>query len=244
MRRTTCCLYLTISLLAALPACAAPETAASTTPELQTDDEKTLYALGLALSQRLRNFDLKAGEVSLIQAGLADGILGREAKVPLETWGPRIDGLLKGRSEAVTAKEREAGAAFAAEAAKGAGAQLTESGLVYVEMEPGSGASPSPTDTVQLQYKGSFRDGTVFDQSEEGGEPVTFALDGVVQCFSEGISKMKVGGTSKLICPPDIAYGDQGYPPVIPPGATLVFEVKLVGILDEAASETAPPPSE
>jgi FKBP-type peptidyl-prolyl cis-trans isomerase len=179
--------------------------------------------------------------VHVIQAGLADGILGNEAKAPLETWGPRIDGMLKSRAETVTAREREAGKTFAAEAAKGAGAEVTESGLVYVEMEPGTGASPSPTDTVQLEYKGSFRDGNVFDRSEEGGEPVTFALDGVVQCFSEGISKMKVGGTSKLVCPPDIAYGDQGYPPVIPPGATLMFEVKLIGIVSEATAPEAPP---
>lgn len=208
------------------------------------DDEKVLYAIGLALSQRLADYGLTEADLSHIQSGLADGVLGRTPKYDLEEWGPKIDAMLEARRGAFVAKEKAAGDAFLAEAAKQPGAVKTDSGLIYVEAEVGTGAQPTETDTVKIHYTGRFRDGRVFDSSKEG-EPATFPLGGVIPCFREGLSRMKVGGKAKLICPSELAYGEQGMPPFIPPSAVLTFEVELLDIVPpEAAAEEAPESSE
>ena len=110
------------------------------------------------------------------------------------------------------------------------GAVRTASGLVYREMKPGTGASPKVTDTVKVHYRGTLVDGTEFDSSYKRNEPAQFPLNQVIPCWTEGVQRMKVGGQSRLVCPPSIAYGDRGSPPVIPAGATLIFEVELLGI--------------
>ena len=110
------------------------------------------------------------------------------------------------------------------------GAVKTASGLVYRELTPGTGASPKPSDTVKVHYRGTLEDGTEFDSSYKRNEPISFPLSGVIPCWTEGVQKMKVGGKSRLVCPSAIAYGDSGRPPVIPGGATLIFEVELLGI--------------
>src|SRR5262249_13958762 len=94
----------------------------------------------------------------------------------------------------------------------------------------GSGASPAATDTVKVHYEGTLENGTVFDSSKKRGTPATFALNQVIPCWTEGVQKMKVGGQAKLTCPSAIAYGDRGAPPTIPGGATLTFDVELLGI--------------
>lgn len=210
---------------------------------LETEDQKTLYAVGLALSQRLTMFKLSEADIQLVQAGLVDGALSREPKVALETYGPKIDGMLRTRLALAAEVEKTAGKAFLEEAAKNPGAVKLPSGLIYKEVEPGAGASPQSSDTVKIHYKGTLRDGKVFDSSLEAGEPVSFAIANVVPCFSEGIQKMKVGGRSQLTCPPELAYGDQGSPPAIPAGATLVFDVQLLDIEKPAAPAPAPAPS-
>ena len=109
-------------------------------------------------------------------------------------------------------------------------ATKTNSGLVYHELTAGSGKSPSATDTVLVHYHGTRPNGKVFDSSVDRKEPIEFPLNQVIPAWTEGVALMKVGGKSVLVCPSDIAYGDQGSPPVIPPGATLVFTVELLQI--------------
>jgi FKBP-type peptidyl-prolyl cis-trans isomerase FkpA len=120
-------------------------------------------------------------------------------------------------------------AALAA-AAKEPGASVATSGLVYKSLKDGSGASPKATDTVKVNYKGTLPDGTKFDASADHGGPITFPLNRVIPCWTEGVQKMKVGGKAKLTCPSAIAYGPRGAGGVIPPNATLVFEVELLAI--------------
>jgi len=121
--------------------------------------------------------------------------------------------------------------AYLEKAAAEPGAQKTSSGLVYRELKPGTGASPKSTDTVRVHYRGTLIDGKEFDSSYARNEPAEFPLNMVIPAWTEGVQKMKVGGKSHLVCPAEIAYGQRGAPPVIPPGATLIFEVELLGIL-------------
>src|SRR5262249_487631 len=104
------------------------------------------------------------------------------------------------------------------------GAKKFASGLVYKEITPGTGASPKVTDVVKVHYLGTLVDGSEFDSSYKRNAPATFPLNGVIPCWTEGVQMMKVGGKSQLVCPASIAYGEVGHPPVIPGGATLIFE--------------------
>ena len=118
----------------------------------------------------------------------------------------------------------------AAAAAKEAGAQVTPSGLVYRALTEGTGASPSASDKVKVHYRGTFLDGREFDSSYKRNAPIEFPLNGVIPCWTEGVQKMKVGGKAKLTCPPAIAYGARGAGGVIPPNATLEFEIELLAV--------------
>ena len=120
--------------------------------------------------------------------------------------------------------------ATAAAAAKEPGAAVTASGLVYRSLKDGSGASPAATDTVKVHYRGSFPDGKEFDSSYKRNEPTEFPLNRVIACWTEGVQKMKIGGKAKLTCPAAIAYGSSGAGGVIPPNATLQFEIELLEV--------------
>lgn len=218
-----------LPLLAALTLGASAVAAAP--PELRTDEQKTLYAVGLVLSQSLATFALSEADLELVKAGLTDGVLGRERKVDLHVYGPKIQDLQKSRAAVVAAAERKAGQAFLARAAAEKGATWTPSGLVILTLKPGAGEAPKATDTVKVHYHGTLVDGTVFDSSVQRGEPATLSLKGVIRCWTEGVPLMRVGGKSRLVCPADLAYGDRGAPPRIKPGATLVFDVELIEIV-------------
>ena len=107
---------------------------------------------------------------------------------------------------------------------------VTASGLSFQSIKDGSGPSPSATDTVRVHYKGTFMDGREFDSSHQRGLPAEFALNRVIKCWTEGVQRMKVGGKASLVCPPAIAYGERGAGGVIPPNATLKFEIELLDV--------------
>ncbi|MBH0201918.1 MAG: FKBP-type peptidyl-prolyl cis-trans isomerase [Nitrospira sp.] len=220
--RTLCCaiglLFLTTPLLAA-------------SQDPTNDDQKTLYALGLAISQSLGTFSLSETELDMVKNGLTDGVLKRPLKADLQTFGPKIQQLQQARLTLVAEGEKKAGAAFLTKAASEKGSTKTESGIVITTIKPGTGATPKATDTVKVHYHGTLTDGTVFDSSVKRGEPATFPLNKVIKCWTEGVQQIKVGGKSRLVCPSNLAYGDGGSPPIIKPGSTLVFEVELLEIV-------------
>ena len=117
-----------------------------------------------------------------------------------------------------------------AAAAKEPGAKVTASGLVINMVKEGTGTQPTATSTVKVHYRGMFPDGREFDSSYKRNEPIEFPLNGVIKCWTEGVAMMKVGGAARLTCPSSIAYGARGAGGVIPPNATLVFEVQLLGV--------------
>lgn len=225
-------LFLLVATLA-LPACN-QQGGGGGSVKLDTDDQKTLYALGLILGRNVKGFNLTASELDTVKAGMTDEALGNKPKVELEQYGPKVNQLRNKRMSAKAEDEKKKGKAFEDKAAQEPGAERTPSGLVFKSLGGGSGESPKNTDTVKVNYKGTLIDGTEFDSSYKRGQPAEFPLMGVIPCWTEGLQKMKVGEKAKLVCPSNIAYGDQGRPPTIPGGATLVFEVELVAITTKA----------
>ena len=218
-----------LALVACTPTESTTPATSAQTAALATDQDKTLYAIGLVLGQQVNDFKLTAGEVDIVSQGLKDAVLGVEPKAALDEYGPRIQGLMQERMAAVSAAEKQASDAWVADQAKLPGAQRSASGVVVIPMTEGTGANPTADSTVRVHYHGTLRDGTVFDSSVQRGEPISFPLSGVIPCWTEGVQKIKVGGKSKLVCPADTAYGDQGSGS-IPPGAALAFEVELLAI--------------
>jgi FKBP-type peptidyl-prolyl cis-trans isomerase FkpA len=218
-----------LSVGASLLLIAAP--AVATSQEPGTEEQKTLYALGLAISQSLATFSLTETELDMVKVGMADGVLKRTQKVDLQTYGPKIQQFQQTRLTAMSEVEKKAGVAFLAKASSEKGSTKTESGIVITPIKTGTGSTPKATDTVKVHYHGTLIDGTVFDSSVKRGEPATFPLDQVIKCWTEGVQQIKVGGKSRLVCPSNLAYGDRGSPPVIKPGSTLVFEVELLEIV-------------
>ena len=209
---------------------AAPRAAsAAAGSALATDEQKTVYALGLSVQRSLLSFDLSPAELEIVKQAIADAAAGKPA-VDLNEWGPKIGPLKQARSGRVAQREKALAGEYLAKAAAEPGAVKMPSGLIYRELTPGTGDSPKATDTVKVHYRGTLINGTEFDSSYKRNQPAQFQLNGVIKCWTEGVQKMKVGGKSKLACPSDLAYGDQGRPPLIPGGATLVFEVELLGI--------------
>jgi len=228
-------LAVTAALVAALWGCQAEAPQASPSPAgssvLKTEDEKTIYALGANLGGRfVAPLKLTPAEVEILKKGLNDTSAGGKSEVPLEVYGPKIEALAHARAALGATAEKAKGESFRDAAAHEPGAVKTNSGLVYRTLTPGKGPSPSGKDTVQVHYQGTLIDGTVFDSSIARGQPIDFPLNGVIPCWGEGVQRMKVGEKARLVCPSEIAYGDQGHPPVIPGGATLVFEVELLAI--------------
>lgn len=208
-----------------------------------TEDQKTLYALGVVLGQQANaSFNLTPAELEFIKKGMSDVISGGKPAVELETYGPKIQQLAQTRRAALNEKNLAAGKEVLEKAAKEAGAVKTESGLVYLSLKEGSGASPAPTDVVKVNYKGTLPDGKEFDSSYKRGEPAEFPLNGVIKCWTEGVQKMKVGGKAKLTCPAAIAYGENGMGP-IPGNATLSFEVELLSVTKAPAAAASSKPA-
>ncbi len=199
-------------------------------PALKTDDDKTVYAVGVAIQKSLETFAFTPAELELVLAGIKDASVNK-AEVKLEEKQNDIQKLALARRAAAGAAAAKSGVDYLEKAAKEAGAVKTASGLVYIPVSEGKGASPAVTDQVKVNYKGKLTDGKVFDASEKHGGPATFPLNGVIPCWTEGVQKMKVGGKARLVCPAAIAYGDRGAGGDIPPGATLDFEVELLEIV-------------
>jgi FKBP-type peptidyl-prolyl cis-trans isomerase FkpA len=177
----------------------------------------------------LAQFDLSPAEVELVKRALADAAAGKPA-VDVNEWVPKLQPFAQARSARVAEQQKAASKAYLAKAGAEAGAVKTDSGLIYMDLQPGSGASPQASDTVKVNYRGTLIDGTEFDSSYKRNQPAQFPLNGVIRCWTEGVQKMKVGGKARLVCPSDIAYGDSGRPPLIPGGATLIFEIELLEV--------------
>jgi FKBP-type peptidyl-prolyl cis-trans isomerase len=226
---------LSVVAAASLAACA-PQ--APTPKPVTSEQDKTLHAIGLVVAKNLEIFQLTPDEFERVLDGVRAGHAGKGA-VKLEDFQGKIGEFARSRLSANSTLRKEADAKAVAALANDPKAQKDPSGLIYIPVTEGTGASPKATDSVKVHYAGTLVDGKEFDSSIKRGQPITFALNQVIPCWTQGVQKMKVGGKAKLVCPASIAYGDDGRPPVIPGGATLIFEIELLGI--EAAAQPAAP---
>jgi len=216
-------IVISLSAVAALPS-SASETA------LKSEEQKTFYAIGLAVSRTLSIFALTPAEFELVKQGLTDAVTGKKTEVELNAYNEKVQQLAKARRAALGEKQAVAGKEFLEKSAKEKGALKTDTGMIYFSLKEGSGENPKAKDTVNVNYRGTFVDGREFDSSYKRGKPVELRLDGVIKCWTEGLQKMKPGGKAKLVCPSSLAYGDTGAGELILPGVTLVFEVELLEI--------------
>ena len=231
-RRAT--VWLLAMAFTALGCNAGAQSSASPSPAagaLQTEEQKTVYALGLILGKNVERLNLTPEELALVQRGLQDAASGKKPEVELETYGPRVQQLAQARMAAGAKVAQEKGQVFLDQAAAEQGAVKTPSGMVFRSLQAGTGATPAASDTVKVHYRGTLVDGTEFDSSIKRGQPAEFQLSGVIPCWTEGVQKMKVGEKARLVCPPGLAYGERGSPPTIPGGSTLVFEVELLEVV-------------
>lgn len=216
---------------------AAPSTTNSGEPsaiaqeELPTADARTLYTLGQLISRTLEGFSLTPQELAWVKSGLDDGVLRRSPKVDLAAEAAALPALQESRRTATLQRERTTGAAYLSAALQQPGVQRHASGLVMQPLAVGAGETPSALDHVNVHYEGKLIDGTVFESSRQHGKPATLPVRGVIPCWSEALQAMRVGGRSRVICPAELAYGDKGSPPAVKPGATLVFDIELLGVV-------------
>lgn len=198
--------------------------------EPKTEDQKTLYAIGLVVARQFSVLSLTPEELDFVKQGLTDGVTGKTPLVDVGAYGSKIQQFATDRRNAQGEKLAAEAKQYMEKAAKEKGAVKTASGMVYIPVKEGKGASPAASDKVKVNYRGTLVDGKEFDSSYAAGQPAEFQLDRVIKCWTEGLQMMKPGGKAKLVCPPELAYGDRGAG-VIPANATLVFEVELLDVV-------------
>jgi FKBP-type peptidyl-prolyl cis-trans isomerase len=197
----------------------------------ETEQDKTLYYIGMVISAQPPFSTLRPEEIDMVSRGLKDSLAGKATEIDPAEYNPKVQEFVQRRMDEQIEAQKKVGETYLAKKRKEDGAKVTESGLIFIEKKAGSGSAPRTTDTVKVHYHGTLSDGTVFDSSVERDTPAEFPLNRVIPCWTEGVAMIRAGGKAQLICPAEIAYGDRGAPPTIPGGATLTFDVELLEIL-------------
>lgn len=198
--------------------------------DFNDENKKGSYALGLVVASNMQDQGLDSLELEAITTAFEDVILNRQLKMEIEEAEAVVQEYVQQAMEVKQAQLKEESLAFLAENKTKEGIIETESGLQYKVITAGTGKSPQNGDRVTVHYTGKLTDGTVFDSSVERGEPITFAINQVIPGWTEALQLMREGDKWILYIPYDLAYGERGAGPQIPPYATLVFEVELLGV--------------
>ena len=211
-------------------------------PDLTNPKQRTSYAIGLSLGERFKAQELDL-DAKTLSAGIADAMAGKPALTKQETAETlaKFNQDMMAKQQEKMAKQAEQdkvdapknlkeGEAFLAENAKKEGVKTTASGLQYKVLKPGTGATPKATDVVKVSYRGTLIDGTVFDSTEDEGEPITHPVNGFIPGWTEALQMMKVGAKWRLFIPAKLAYGDRRAGDKIGPNSTLIFDMDLLDI--------------
>ena len=207
------------------------DTATYKTPE--TEMEQVSYIIAYNMAKNLKSQGLDSINASAVAQAFTDVFEGNESAISEEESNEIMKTFsekMMARQAEKSAKANEAGNAYLSENGDKEGVITTESGLQYEVITSGDGAKPTTADQVTVHYHGMLTDGTVFDSSVDRGQPATFGVTQVIKGWTEALQLMSVGDKWKLTIPSGLAYGDQGAGGMIGPGATLVFEVELIGI--------------
>ncbi len=216
-----------------------PAQAAPATPKLTpADTDRALKAIGLSIARSLEVFQLSPAETEKVISAMKLGLSPKPPQLD-EKSQEDIRNFVQARMAIAAEKEKTAGASYQQKVAKEKGASKTSTGVIIVPIKEGSGPTPTTTDKVKVNYTGTLVDGKVFDSTSKHNPPAPaeFPLNGVIPCWTEALQKMKVGGHAKVVCPPEVAYGERGSPPVIPGNATLTFDIELLDV------QKTPPPA-
>lgn len=195
---------------------------------LPKDEDKVFYALGLTMARAARNFDLSSTELELVKQGFTDGVLGRGRGIVADDFTAKISLMAQTRMQVLRSKELAVGRIYREKAATISNARTTSSGLVVINSKNGSLDRIFSTDRVWLHVIGSSIDGQVFADSVSKGQPIDSLVANLLPCWREAILFMTVGEKARVICPPDLTYGEIGGPHGTKPGATLVFDITVL----------------
>jgi FKBP-type peptidyl-prolyl cis-trans isomerase FklB len=201
---------------------------------LKTAEEKVSYGFGLQFGQQLLRNQFNQMDVELVCQGIKDIIEQNPitlSETDLNQAYAEVQQQIEAKKAEDAKKMNELGLSYLQENAKREGIQVTDSGIQYEVLEQGSGEKPSESSTVKVHYHGTFIDGQVFDSSVERDEPATFGVTQVISGWTEALQMMNVGDKWRITLPPELAYGEAGAPPSIPPQSVLVFEVHLLDIV-------------
>ena len=203
-------------------------------PELATEDDRTLYALGLSLAEAVGGFRLSGLELELVSKGLADGVLERSPRVSADAYRARIDALAAARTESAFQRRERAGRAYFEEVlASRQDAVQTPSGAIAIRVRGGSGARPELSDLVKLTYRGSLTNGTVFERTRPGKSLAVSVSRAAVPSLTEGLLRMRVVSWQRLLCPPHRDFVHRK----VPVGSTLVYDIESLEILQKKEQE-------
>ncbi len=203
---------------------------------LRTEKEKMSYAVGAQTGADMRQFGLDM-DPDLVARGFRDAYAGRQLLLNDQQMSETIGNISRTISaksgemmKQDAEKNKQEGAAFLAQNAKKEGVKTLPDGLQYKVIKMGTGRTPKATDTVTVNYRGTFVNGTEFDSSYRRGQPFTFRVNQMIKGWVEALQMMPVGSKWQLFIPPQLAYGEKGAPPAIGPNATLIYEVELISI--------------
>lgn len=188
------------------------------------------YGIGTSIARNMKKDGLDSMNVDLIAKGLRDVMEGKSEAMTAEVAQAAIQNYFQGVQEKKMAANVEAGKKFLEENSKKPGVVTLPSGLQYQIIKEGTGPKPGPEDKVTTHYHGTLLNGKVFDSSVERGQPVSFAVNGVIPGWTEALQLMSVGSKWKLFIPSNLAYGERGAGGDIGPNETLIFEVELISI--------------
>jgi len=203
---------------------------ATAAQSLKTTKDSASYALGYRIAQSLKGQGLQDVNFELFKKGMAAGAIAK-TEIPDSLLDVCIKNYQDKMSQEKIAINRAAGKAFLEENAKKPGVVKMTNGMQYLVLTAGTGTEhPTLKSKVKCHYHGTLIDGTVFDSSVQRGEPITFPLNGVIKGWQDAVQLMTVGAKWRLFIPSELAYGERSAGPMIGPGATLIFEVELLGI--------------
>src|SRR6266511_1957789 len=213
-------------------------------PQLKDQKDKVSYSIGMQIGFNLGRQKVDINP-DILAAGIKDAIAGKPQLTTdqVKDIMAQFEKDMEAKQKQLGEKNKTEGAKFLEDNKKKPGVKTTASGLQYTVEKEGTGAQPTATDMVTVNYRGTLIDGTEFDSSYKRGQPATFPVNGVIKGWTEALQLMKVGSKYQIWVPSELAYGPRAGSPEIGPNATLVFDIELLEIKknDEKGTEASKP---